>query len=216
MSLIHKLPSENRTFSEVSDHLISLVLQAAGSSQGVDIVFDVYKDQSIKDAERLSRGYSDGIQFTQILPAHGIKNWRRILSSQSSKTQLLKYIDADWRQSRIRERLSSKVLQLTVKREDNNQPSFGLGFIPTCFAYSFIRAIAHEATVEVGELKTSQEEADTRIILHAKYASGYKSIILVAGDSDIVLLCLRFCNDIDSNIYIQRSSKSRIRLIDVK
>ena len=41
MSLIHKLPSENRTFSEVSDHLFSLVLQAAGSSQGVDIVFDV-------------------------------------------------------------------------------------------------------------------------------------------------------------------------------
>ena len=57
MSLIHKLPGENRTFSEVSDHLFSLVLQAAGSSQGV--VFDVYKDQSIKDAERLSRGSSD-------------------------------------------------------------------------------------------------------------------------------------------------------------
>ena len=57
MSLIHKLPGENRTFSEVSDHLFLLVLQAAGSSQGV--VFDVYKDQSIKDAERLSRGSSD-------------------------------------------------------------------------------------------------------------------------------------------------------------
>ena len=76
--------------------------------------------------------------------------------------------------------------------------------------------ITHEAAVEVGELKTSQEEADTRIILHAKYASGYKSIILVANDTDILLLCLRFCNDIDSNIYIQRSSKSRIRLRDVK
>ena len=39
---------------------------------------------------------------------------------------------------------------------------------------------------------------------------------LVADDTDILLLCLRFCNDIDSNIYIQRSSKSRIRLINVK
>ena len=89
MSLIHKLPGENRTFSEVSDHLFSLVLQAEGSSQGVDIVFDVYKDQSIKNAERLSRGYSDGIQlFTQISPARVIENWRRILTSQSSKTHL--------------------------------------------------------------------------------------------------------------------------------
>ena len=118
------------------------------------------------------------------------------MSSQSSKTQLIKYIDADWRQSRIRERLGSKDLQLTCDEK--------------CFR------ITHEAKVEVGELKTSQEEADTRIILHAKYASGYKSIILVADDSAIVLLCLRFCNDIDSNIYIQRYSKSRIRLIDVK
>ena len=41
MSLIHKLPGENRTFSEVSDYLFSLVIQAAGSSQGVDIVFNV-------------------------------------------------------------------------------------------------------------------------------------------------------------------------------
>ena len=55
------------------DHFFSLVLQAVGSSEGVDIVFDVYKDQSIKDAERLSRGSSDGVQFTQILPAHRIK-----------------------------------------------------------------------------------------------------------------------------------------------
>ena len=54
MSLIHKLPGENRTFSEVCH-------------------------------QRLSRGSSDVVQFTQILPAHRIKNSIRILTSQSSK-----------------------------------------------------------------------------------------------------------------------------------
>ena len=49
--------------------------------------------------------------------------------------------------------------------------------------------ITHEAAVEAGELKTSQEKADTRIILHTKYASDYKSIILVADGTDILLLC---------------------------
>ena len=77
MSLIHKLPGENRTFSEVSHRLFLLILQAARSSQGVDIVFDVYKDQSIEGAERLSRGSSDVVQVTQILPAHRIRNLRR-------------------------------------------------------------------------------------------------------------------------------------------
>ena len=112
MSLIHKLPGENRTFSVVSHHSFLLVLQAAGSSRGVEIVFGVYQDQSIKGAERLSRGSSDGVQFTQILLAHRIKNWRRIL--KSSKKQLIKFIASDWKQSRIRERLDSKVLRVKM------------------------------------------------------------------------------------------------------
>ena len=66
------------------------------------------------------------------------------------------------------------------------------------------------AAVELGELKSSPEKADTRILLHAKYASGYKLVILLADDTDILLLCLRY-----SNIYI-KSSKSWIRLIAVK
>ena len=81
LSLIHKLPGENRTFSEVCH-------------------------------QRLSRGSSDVVQFTQILPAHRIKKSIRTLTSQSSKKQLFKFIAADWKQSRIRERLGSKVLEL--------------------------------------------------------------------------------------------------------
>ena len=81
----------------------------------------------------------------------------------------MKFVAVDWRQPRIPARLGSTVLQLTCDKK--------------CFR------ITHEAAVEAGELKTSQEEADTRIILHAKYASGYKSIILVADNTDILLLC---------------------------
>ena len=131
MSLIHKLPGENRTFSEVSHHSFLLVLQAAGSSRGVEIVFGVYQDQSIKGAERLSRGSSDAVQFTQILLAHRIKNSRRILTLKSSKKQLIKFIASDWKQSRIRERLDSKVLELKCDEK--------------CFR------ITHKSAVEVEE-----------------------------------------------------------------
>ena len=86
--------------------------------------------------ERASASHIISIQFTQILPAHGIKNWRRILISQSSKTQLIKLSNTLLLTG---ERLGSKVLQLTCDEK--------------CFR------ITHEAAVEVGELKTSQEEA---------------------------------------------------------
>ena len=101
----------------MSDYLFSLVIQAAGSSQGVDIVFDVYKDQSIKDAERLSRGSSDGIQFTRILAAHRVKKLEANCHSQSSKTLLMKFVAVDWRQPRIPARLGSIVLQLTCDKK---------------------------------------------------------------------------------------------------
>ena len=42
--------------------------------------------------------------------------------------------------------------------------------------------------------KSSQEEADTRILLHAKHASdqGYTSVIVVSEDTDVFVLLIAF------------------------
>ena len=46
----------------------------------------------------------------------------------------------------------------------------------------------------VNDLKSSQEEADTRILLHAKHASdqGYTSVIVVSEDTDEFVLLIAF------------------------
>jgi len=38
--------------------------------RAIDVVFDVYKETSIKDAERVKRGADTGIQFKNIAPGH--------------------------------------------------------------------------------------------------------------------------------------------------
>ena len=52
-------------------------------------MFYVYKYKSIKDTERLTRGSSAGVQFTQILPAHRIKKLETNFDHNQAKHNLL-------------------------------------------------------------------------------------------------------------------------------
>ena len=83
---------DNMTFEELSDQLLVSVLRATEGSTRVDLIFDVYQDISIKQAERTSRGSDQGIQFTNIVPGHKIRQWRRLLACGASKMKLISFI----------------------------------------------------------------------------------------------------------------------------
>jgi len=91
MALIQKLHGENHTFGKLSDYIFESVLHAGQGSERIDMVFDVYRTQSIKSAERVSRGSSYGFVFTVIRPDHKIQNWRRLLTCSDIKTKLIKW-----------------------------------------------------------------------------------------------------------------------------
>ena len=52
--------------------------------------------------------------------------------------------------------------------------------------------ITKENWEEVTELKSTQEEADTRMLLHTFHAAnaGYKAIIITADDTDVLVIVL--------------------------
>ena len=69
---------------------------------------------------------------------------------------------------------------------------------------------------EIIALQTNQEEADTRILLHAKHAAAeYSSLICIADDTNVFVLSLALCNCINSNIFVRRGTKTHTRLIDI-
>ena len=113
MGLIHKLHGENRTFSELSDHVFSQMLHAGHGSDRIDVVFDVYHSDSIKSAERIQRGSTEGIAFSNILPGHKIKNWRRLLSCTESKNKLTGFLAESWKEQKFREKLGRKCMFVT-------------------------------------------------------------------------------------------------------
>jgi len=63
MGLVQKLSGNNKTFAELAKSALSRVLHEGAPSRRIDVVFDVYLEESIKNAERCNSGSGSGIQF---------------------------------------------------------------------------------------------------------------------------------------------------------
>ena len=57
---------------------------------------------------------------------------------------------------------------------------------------------------EVKELWSTQEEADTRLLLHARYVlqEGSGDVVIVADDTDVLVLALVHHYDIKGQLYV--------------
>lgn len=106
------------------------------------MVFFVYRQLSIKGAERATRGSGTGIRFTNTIPCHKIlQSCRRLLFCNASKTKLISFIFSQWKKPNMREKLDGKVMYVTCD--------------DLCFR------LTRDDVIEEDDLKTSQEEADT-------------------------------------------------------
>ena len=82
----------NKTFSQLAESALQLVLNEGTYSPRIDVVFDVYHGTSIKDAERCNRRAANPtIQYKKITGGHTIQQWRKLLCSFGNKTSLIKF-----------------------------------------------------------------------------------------------------------------------------
>ena len=106
-----------------------------------------------------------------------------------------KFLTSDWTKPDMLEKLGEKELYVTCAEK--------------CFR------ITKDGHDEVQLLQTSQEEADTRMLLHAKHASTV-SVVIIADDTDVLIISLEFSRDITAKLYMRCGTKNRIRYIDIK
>ena len=68
---------------------------------------------------------------------------------------------------------------------------------------------------QVEELDCTQEEADTRMLLHAKHATnnGYQGIII--PDTDVFVLMLSYVNE-TNNLFMRTGCRNNLRIIDIE
>ena len=61
---------------------------------------------------------------------------------------------------------------------------------------------------EVGELRATHEEADTRIVIHARHAAAkYTNSVVISEDTDVFVILLGLNSEIGSRILLGRGRK---------
>ena len=71
---------------------------------------------------------------------------------------------------------------------------------------------------EMYDLNCNQEEADGRMLLHAKHISEseYSNVVINSEDTDVFLLCLAFSSNIEIPIILRTSTKTQVILTDIQ
>ena len=111
------------------------------------------------------------------------------MSTQTNKTEVVHFLVSQRKKSEYTSRLDNKVLYVTEGSK--------------CWK------LTTGSTDNVPELESSHEEADTRMILHAKHAKG--NMVIHADDAGVTVLLLTH-SDLLGILYMRtrRGSKTRI------
>ena len=160
MALVRKVKPTGHTYQSYADHLLASAISSSGSASRIDIVFDVYRDNSIKNAERGNRE-SGKLEIKKIIGSQKVKQFTSLLSNGKNKMALIRYLAARW-----------KANHTCIGTTEVN-----VGFDQTC--------INIQNGTNVSELFCNHEEADTRLIFHAKHISQtYEKIVIHTPDTD--------------------------------
>ena len=198
--LIHVLTNPPETFGQLAKKLFNFL---TGMSV-VHFVTDTYKEISIKSSERIRRGISDKIIIKG--PSTKVpRNFQKFLANDENKKQLIALIFNEWSSDSYAPLLQNKNLYFVCEEE--------------CFLLSSEDGVTTDSR-PIHELRSSQEEADTRILLHAKYVNDHqlsKRVIVRSTDTDVFLLLLHFSAQFANckNLIFDTGVGDKRRLIDI-
>lgn len=202
MAMMQTLAAIPSTFGELALEILVKVVNAAVYSgcKRVDFVCDRYPKQSIKNLERQRRSVS-GIYQTRIYSNQQKvpRQWKKFMSSGENKEELMKFIFSAWKD--VDPQLLKNV-EIFLAHES--------------MCHRFSNSHGNLECSEIESLYSDHEEADTRMIAHAKHASlSYSIITIKSPDTDVFVIALNACLSINANIVFETGTGGGRRLISL-
>ena len=196
MAAIQKAKGNGLTSQQFGDDLLQFIISGSWLARRIDIVFDVYRDSSIKNAERVRRS-TGKLEFSSIIPIQKIQQWHSLLSSGTNKTSLVAFLKEEWKKETYKPYFEGRQIFLTCGE--------------VCSYYNGFR------WENVNDLVSNQEEADTRLLLHSHHASrnGFDDIMIHTPDTDVFFLMLSMSNEIAGKLYMKTGTRGKIRMIRI-
>lgn len=170
-------PEWIRTCSNLADHFTSRIFEKYRYSDEIRLIFDRYDlPSSLKEATRLKRqGEQDQVYYRITSSTQIAKiTMKKLLSHVKTKKELTKYL-----------------AEKTIEHAQRNGTRVVVAYGCDCIG----------SKKDMTYLKSDQEEADTKIILHALDASanGATEIRIYSPDTDVFVLSLRRFPDLCPN-----------------
>ena len=199
-ALIQALTAIPSTFGEIATHTFSSLPQSAC----VHFVTDTYIEDSIKNCERLRRGSSaDNACLVRGSATTVPRHWKSFLNCNENKRSLIRFLLKEWKSDKYAKKLRNREVFFVCEEE--------------C---TLLYSDSDESTIAepFPDLNSSQEEADTRIILHCQYASrqsNCETIVVRSPDTDVFLLLFSFSDTIGKTLIFDTGCGNNRRQINV-
>ena len=133
------------------------------------------------------------MKYKNILPGYPIKSWSKFLTVSSNKTKVVQFLVTERKKYSFTYKLGNRSLFVTHNEDYWKLQSSSISLVP--------------------ELKCSHEEADTRMILHAKHIQG--PVLIHADYTDVLVLVLSHSNVL-RDVYMKAGWGSKSRIVQVK
>ena len=163
----------------------------------IDFVAEIYPDVSIKGGERSRCANTRRLRWTISSGSQKCPAQRKSLAVGANKTDLVSFLVAEWsmKVNIYAPRLHSHYLIVTCKE------ACTMLFSPNG---TFIKQ------VNMPELCSSHEEADTCLLLHAAHAShgGFNTVVIRSPDTNVAILALFFSCEINSQLFFRTGTKN--------
>ena len=160
-------PDNAVTFGDLADIYVRAVLKAGSKYQRVDIVFDRYREETIKSPTRTRRTKA-ARPIRRLVEGRDVplpKNWTNFLSLPDNKADLAHLLSEE----------------LCSQAPDAKEIVVAGGFRDE------LEVRSSKTTTDLTQLRATHEEADTRLVLHAVH-SQFHTVVVSSRDTDVLLL----------------------------
>ena len=122
MAIVRKVNGNKKTPRAILNPVLAIALSEAESSVRIDIVFDVYKDVSTKNAEQQSRSNSvEAIVYKTLFPSQVVPQCDSFKANPVNKANLIRFIASEWRKenSLCRTKLRERNTVIIITCDEN-------------------------------------------------------------------------------------------------
>lgn len=179
-----------KTFAELGNAYLEKLMRELQRADTVIDVFDRYDcAESVKECERERRQASQASVCRQyhVLPGRAVPQWRKFLNLPENKASLANFISEYVATHGPKHHM--------LANYEKRKILMAGGYIDG----QIVKSISSSGALDVEELFSTQEEADTRILLHAmssdakfKTSGQQGRVIIKTPDTDVIVLAIHY------------------------